>query len=82
MTPEIAKQIEEDDFNLTNHRPTDAGIEKIEELRAKQKEYAALIRRLTPASREQSLAITNLEQAGFWANASVARTETDDLQNE
>jgi hypothetical protein len=29
----------------------------------------------TPPSREQSLAITNLEQAVMWANAAIARRE-------
>ncbi len=29
----------------------------------------------TPPSREQSLALTNLEQAVMWANASIARNE-------
>ena len=82
MNEEIANQISQDDFNLTNHRPTDEGIAKIEEIRAAGKEYAAHIRRLTPAGREQSLAITNLEQAQFWANASIARTDTDDLKAE
>lgn len=34
---------------------------------------AAEVVRLTPAGREQSLAVTALEEAMFWANASVAR---------
>lgn len=80
MNENIAKQIEQDEFNLTNHKPTDKGIAKIEELRSIAKEYASHIRRLTPSGREQSLAITNLEQAQFWANASIARTETDDIK--
>jgi hypothetical protein len=29
----------------------------------------------TPASREQSLALTHLEDAVFWANAAIARHE-------
>jgi hypothetical protein len=29
----------------------------------------------TPESREQSLALTNLEQAVMWANAAIARRE-------
>ena len=28
-----------------------------------------------PQSREQSLALTNVEQAIFWANAAIARNE-------
>jgi hypothetical protein len=33
------------------------------------------IKNLVPAGREQSLAITNLEQVMFWANAGIARNE-------
>ncbi|MGP3782344.1 Acb2/Tad1 domain-containing protein [Paenibacillus sp. 1A_MP2] len=36
---------------------------------------AELIDEQTPKSREQSLAMTNLEQAVFWANAAIARNE-------
>jgi hypothetical protein len=38
---------------------------------------------LTPESREQSLAITHLEQATMWANAAIARREeeSDDGRN-
>lgn len=30
---------------------------------------------LTPKSREQSTALTNLDQVVFWANAAIARNE-------
>lgn len=39
------------------------------------KELAYMICQNTPTSREQSLALTNLEQAIFWANAAIARNE-------
>jgi hypothetical protein len=42
-------------------------------LRAKAKELAELIVASTPESREQSLALTELEAAIFWANSAIAR---------
>lgn len=67
------------DWNLTNHRPTEEGIEKIEELRQAAKDYVAKVKALTPVGREQSLALSHFETATFYVNASIARTETDDL---
>lgn len=34
---------------------------------------AQVVLNVTPASREQSLALTKLEEAMFWANAAIAR---------
>lgn len=65
-------------WNLTNHKPTDAGIQKMEHLRTKAKDMASSILGSTPVSREQSLALTHLETALFYANAAIARTETED----
>lgn len=45
-------------------------------LREKAKELAALIQTSTPESREQSVALTNLQQAIMWANAAIAINET------
>jgi len=66
-------------WNLTNHRPTDAAIDDIEVLRAAAISFGELILLSTPPSREQSLALTSLEQATMWAVASIARTRTDDV---
>lgn len=52
---------------LQNHR--------YEEIRRNAKEFAELLYQFCPPSRELSLAITNLEQTVFWANASIARNE-------
>lgn len=68
------------EYNLTNHKPTDDGIERIERLREGAKDYARLIHGLCPDGREKALAITKLEETTFWANAAVARVETDDAQ--
>lgn len=44
-------------------------------IREAAKTFANLIVTTTPASREQSLAITALEEAVMWANAAIARRE-------
>jgi hypothetical protein len=51
--------------------------DRYQKIRAKLLEVALLIEEETPTSREQSLAFTNLEQAGFWANAAIARNEKE-----
>lgn len=48
---------------------------KYEALRAKGKELAYLIMNNCPFGRETALALTKLEEAIFWANASIARHE-------
>lgn len=58
---------------FTYHQPTDGQPEKYEAIREKAKELAYLIDELCPNSREKSLAMTKLEEASMWANASIAR---------
>lgn len=58
---------------FTYHAPKDGQPEKYEALRAQLKAAAYLIQSLCPESRERSVAMTKLEEAMFWANASVAR---------
>lgn len=60
---------------FTYHPPKADQPERYQVIRTKTKELAELITRLTPVSREQSLALTKLEEASFWANASIARNE-------
>ena len=59
--------------NFTYHAPKDGQPEKYEAIRSKGKELAYLIDEVCPGSREKSLAMTKLEEAVMWANASVAR---------
>jgi hypothetical protein len=59
--------------NFVYHAPKPGQPEIYTEIREKAKELAYLIDEKVPKSREQSLAITNLEQAVFWANAGIAR---------
>ena len=60
---------------FTYHTPKDDQPERYTAIRAKAKELALLIVGETPLGREQSLAMTNLEQAVSWANAAIARGE-------
>lgn len=55
------------------HSPKPGQAEIYEAIRAKAKELAVLIQKECPASREQSVAFTKLEDAVMWANASIAR---------
>ena len=58
---------------FTYHAPKDGQPEKYQVIREKAKELAYLIQELVPPSREQSLAITKLEECSMWANAGIAR---------
>jgi hypothetical protein len=63
------------DKNFTYHPPKEGQPERYASIRAKAKELAELIDELCPSSRERSLAMTQLEQSVFWANAAIARNE-------
>jgi hypothetical protein len=69
---DIRARIEND---FTYHAPKGDQIERYQKLRDKAKELALLIVDLTPYSREQSLALTELEKATMFANAAIARNE-------
>lgn len=58
-----------------NHTPPPVQIEKIEDIRGKAKEFAATIIDNCPDSREKSLALTHVQTAMMWANASIAINE-------
>ena len=58
---------------FTYHAPKDGQPEKYQAIREKAKELAYLIQELVPPSREQSLAMTKLEECSMWANAGIAR---------
>jgi hypothetical protein len=71
---EVSDMIEN---NFTYHAPV-ADLDqakKYEELRDAAKDLAYKFINNAPASRELSLALTNLEQAVFWVNAAIARNE-------
>lgn len=66
----IRERVERD---FTYHPPKPEQQSKYAAIRDKAKELALLIVDLTPESREQSLAITSLEDVVAKANAAIAR---------
>jgi hypothetical protein len=64
---------EELKIRFTYHAPKEGQPEKYEHIRNSAMGLAALLIRMTPDSREQSLALTKLEEVVFWANAAIAR---------
>lgn len=58
---------------FTYHKPTEEQANTYTELRDMAKQVAQFIIDKTPKSREQSLALTKLEEAVMWANAAIAR---------
>jgi hypothetical protein len=60
---------------FTYHAPKDGQAERYVQLREAAKALAQLIVTLTPQSREQSVALTNVQQAVMWANAAIAINE-------
>lgn len=69
MTPEDLTN------RFTHHPPKGDQAVRYSEIRRKALEFAQLINDMTPGSREQSLAITHLEDAVMWANAAIAKNE-------
>lgn len=69
------KQLKTLENNFTYHSPKDDQPGRYILLRDEAKSLALLICQNTPLSREQSLALTHLEQSIFWANAAIARNE-------
>jgi hypothetical protein len=55
------------------HAPSDEKIVKHSQVRATLQAVAEGFEEFLPDSREKSLALTKLEEAMFWANASIAR---------
>lgn len=60
--------------DFTYHKPTPDLVPLYELIRQEARNFALVIANNTPESREQSLALTHLEEAVFWANASIARS--------
>lgn len=59
------------------HRPFGDQPQRYESIRAKARELAEVVQESCPESREKSLAVTNLQQAVMWANASIAINEKE-----
>ena len=60
---------------FTYHAPKKNQPQKYENIRKNALAFAELLNEMCPDSREKSLAITALEEAVMWANASIARNE-------
>ena len=58
---------------FTWHKPSEKQISRMEVLRSFAGEMAWKILEAVPESREQSLAITKLEESIMWANAGIVR---------
>jgi len=64
---------EELDTRFTYHPPKGDQPERYTKIGEKVRELADLLAEVCPDSREQSLALTHLEETRMWANASIAR---------
>jgi hypothetical protein len=71
------KKLAEVTNNFTYHKPFGNQSERYETIRKAGLAMAQIILQTTPPSREQSVALTNLEQAVMWANAGIARNEQE-----
>lgn len=70
--------IDQDELNrrFDHHPPsTDDVVDRHEEVRRAGKHFAYVILQLTPPSREQSQALTDVEDAVMHANAAIARNQ-------
>jgi hypothetical protein len=55
------------------HPPNEATRDLHDRVRELDLEHATTLVGMLPPSRERSLAVTALEEAGFWAHAAIAR---------
>lgn len=62
---------------FTYHKPITDQASRYELLRKTARELAGTINLNCPESREKALALTNLQQAIMWANASIAINEKE-----
>ena len=72
MTEQLSSDI---DNRFRYHAPRGDQGERYQLLRDKAREFAVLIAVNSPASLEQSLALTKLEECVMWCNAGIARNE-------
>jgi hypothetical protein len=70
--PNVAAQL---DRSFQYHAPNPDQVQRYPLIREKARKLADLVVKLSPPSREQSLALTKIEEAVMWANAGIARNE-------
>lgn len=63
------------DRDFTHHPPKDDQPARYASIRAHAKVLAECIAESTPSSREQSVALTKLDEVVMFANAAIARNE-------
>lgn len=63
--------------NFTHHKPYGTQPDRYITIRSYGKIFANHILENCPESRERSIALTNIEEAVMWANASIARNEKE-----
>jgi hypothetical protein len=71
----VQKDITDINKRFTYHKPKGDQPSRYESLRTEARTLAHMIYDECPESRERSLALTKLEEAVMWANASIARNE-------
>lgn len=74
-------QIERLEHNLSSHTVIGQPVLDIDKIRVYAKDLGRVIIERAPVSREQSMALTKLEEVVFWAVAAIARNQsglTDD----
>lgn len=63
------------DNRFSYHAPIGNQAQRYEIIRGEIRKLAELLQRTCPGSRELSIAMTKLDEVGFFANASIARNE-------
>lgn len=57
----------------SHHQLSDKGTDRVLQMRALALDAAQAVTDLVPEGREQSLALTKIEEFLFWSNAGIAR---------
>jgi hypothetical protein len=65
------------DDRFDYHAPTSERVAIHEAVREASRQLAHTLDAKLPEGREKALALTNLEQSLFWANAAIARAHND-----
>jgi len=79
MSEEDLRELEN---RFTYHAPHSSQVVRYTTLRAKYLELAKEIMESIPKCREEAVALTNLEQSMFWANAAIARNEYSETRED